>query len=481
MASGVPGSMNLLAAFKNDPSFQGNPPYLAASALVKHEPLVPSSENATQQSRTVLSRQYSLASAFTSNLQICPTGASPSQARMFASLNFQVSPYLKDTISVQALILELAKGNTSMLGPSSLSLPLICHSGDKLSFIYDLVPDHSHALTSPESFKHTLNFHLTCSIHSTVRPNISLETSWSTVVDLSNLRGTPRLFIHHPTAPFTDGKSTITQSLSNLITLTITSPPTVTVGSMFRWSVLLANRSTTRTLRLALIPIITNTSLISPLVQPGTSKTMSATLTKSLLHPVLPSSYFTLNGPSITPPPANTSATTETHRHTASITTSTPDVRLGPLPPGTSATAELRFLALAPGVGGVRLVRVVDLEGEGERKVGQAKGEGLRWVDAGEEVLPDVVVLEAGVPWKEEREEEARKAEEQPRSRAIDEHKDGMSAPEESRTIVVVDAEINDDPATTEEAIQDGHTSVRDPAHATEHEESPSLGNGTVA
>jgi len=77
----------------------------------------------------------------------------------------------------------------------------------------------------------------------------------------------------------------------------------------------------------------------------------------------------------------------------------TPDLRIGPLPAGASATAEMRFLVLRSGILKVDAVRVVDLDYvSGEEGADKAKkSDGLEednHVDLVSAFLPDIVALE---------------------------------------------------------------------------------------
>lgn len=88
-----------------------------------------------------------------------------------------------------------------------------------------------------------------------------------------------------------------------------------------------------------------------------------------------------------------------------SLIPSTPDLRIGPLPPGASATAEMRFLVLRGGVLKVDVVRVLDLdsapgegggEGSGEVKRGGRLDDAQHVVELTGAFLPDIVAVEDG-------------------------------------------------------------------------------------
>jgi len=138
----------------------------------------------------------------------------------------------------------------------------------------------------------------------------------------------------------------LANNLSSLLTLTISGPPNVRVGSTLCWSFLIANRSQTRSLRLSIKPLFGANGI--------SHKSSEAVVAPSLM-PL------------------------------------TPDLRIGPLPAGASATAEMRFLVLRSGVLKVDAVQVVDLDHASQESGLLGDDDHVDLVGA---FLPDIVALD---------------------------------------------------------------------------------------
>jgi len=321
-------------------------------------------------------------------------GASPSQAKVLASLEIEISPFTNGDVLLESINLTLSEGRVDPLTTSkSLGLPVTCKPRDQVSFVYNLLPDQVQSPPTTGEPVHTLTFH---AIAALLRPiddtdtatRLALKLHWRTTVDLSSL--TQKLFFITPqqlsTSSAKPAQPLISRSTTNpLITLTISGPRTCEPHSTLHWSLLLANRSATRTLNLSIIPI-THATSPSPGTTPPEPQGPDAVQTHN------PTSLFT--PPSVTDvsavhPNSQFFAQTNDLFDRPDLLPLTPDLRIGPLAPGASTTAEMRFLVLRAGVVRLEAVRVVDLDHDGE-----AEGGGKGWMDIKADMLPDCVSVE---------------------------------------------------------------------------------------
>lgn len=359
LPSGVPESVNILAAFHSDPEFRDNTPVLSAARLSK---ILPASATIGETARPLRSQPYNaipIAPVIGTSVGFSHVGAAPNLAKVLASLDIEVDPSLETDLLLDSVELSLSDGRVEPLGvPRSLALPKLCRPQDSMSFVYSLLPSNLQALSSTGTLwgpSHVLSLHVTGSVLNSDdkdAPGYPIKIHWRTQVDLSTLyRNLPSVL--NSTQPPRNSASDATtqqappQALSSLLTITISGPSTVRVGATLKWSFLLANRSHTRTLRLALTPLLT---------VDGASSEVS------------------------------------------SLVPLTPDLKIGPLPAGASATAEMRFLVLTAGVLRVHAVRVVDLDEEGAEGGGRSlaldKSVKVGQVDLTGALLPDIVAVD---------------------------------------------------------------------------------------
>ncbi|KAI9728649.1 MAG: hypothetical protein M1828_002755 [Chrysothrix sp. TS-e1954] len=432
LESGVPASTNLLAALQDIPEYRRHPPTLTVARLSKVVPAGTALRDQTKVLRNSTRRQFPLRPAVDTKILFQKVGTSPSRVKMLASLNVEISPYV-DRLDLEDVGLDLLKGLARLVGaPPSLRLPLTCRGRDSLSFVYDLLPKpkKGNTMDGLQPIPHTVTLNLKAFVHLSGPDDqdedlsVPIRIAWRTSVDLTpltrplRLSGSPTTLNTSDTGPSSSPEQSHPRSMSSvyssyLVTLTISGPSTSYLrGPPIQWSLLLANRSTKRTLNLALIPLTTHPPPSAP------SRDPAASTIKGHKHKAtLSASLFAAPNAGTTASSSNATANAPPHPQPApDLIPLTPDIRIGPLSPGQSTTAEMKFLPLKSGVLRVRAIRIVDLDRErgkpggskaeqqvlGTKKAapGQSElvagGEGQEkvWMDVEGEMLPDIVVEE---------------------------------------------------------------------------------------
>lgn len=453
LTPGVPvASQNLLAAIAQSSIFADspNPPYVPASRLHKSPLRVPRQRTLQLRSQIptvkAVSPQFKLQPAVLSRLRTFHLSTAPSLSKVLANVEVEVAQDVGEA-EIEGLDIAPEEGQIDLHGQQQARIvfPKTLKKGDVMSLAYIMSPDNGSAFldhSRPQSTKSRAKITLTATVttdqNSTSAP-IKIQSHWFASIDFARTS--------RPSVPAPSTTDTASE-LDHLITLTTTRqnpyPTPPTAGTTFRWHVLLANRSTTRTLNLAIIPI-------TPTANPITPRDWSATLTSAgsdsaagnlrvtqkadgtveqqqqrqgtWRAPSQVDSYTQLPmwlyasaaahthagsragsaGAPATQSQAHASAHNQapspidfntiidsevTHlRMTPSLLTTTPDIRPGPLPPGASTAVEVEFMVLGgAGNGGVEALRVVDLD--------SAEREGRwRWVDVAGGMLPGVFVV----------------------------------------------------------------------------------------
>lgn len=428
LPSGVPiSSPNLLAALAHSKPFAGHPdpPYLAASRLVK---TAPTTRPQTLQLRPRLqpplqatSSKFELLPAITSSLRIVNLGRAPNTAKVLASVGLDVSQHLSRAgIDELEIVAEGGKAEACGVPEGKIILPREMKQDDSMSLIYDILPDqhrynsNNTKTSEPANNTISLTINATAFGHNEANMPCRIRTHCTMPLDLS---------IFYPKA------ASGHEALDHLLTLTTTRHPStpahIKLGTYIRWNLLVANQSTTRTLDLAVIPITPWADPSAPSrpemiskgsVQNDTTRNQGGSKTRKLERSLardLPTWLYasTRFHPTNTTTTAHTSTSTKTTQDGASndntpsikppyslhpnptLLPSPPLLYLDSLPPGTSTTAELSFFVLdarrGTTCGGIEALRIVDLDSF------DAEGR-WRWVDVGGEGLPDIVVDGAG-------------------------------------------------------------------------------------
>lgn len=280
---------------------------------------------------------------------------------LLASLDIEVASYTSYTVSIKSVNLSVLGGDIKALSSVDTSAP--SSPGDQLSYLYKATPDLGADGTpalGPKGHILTVNIEADIHISPTCTPHVSI--TWKTSVDFASeaqanlLKAAHRLSTHRlSSASHTSVKSPDALPTSDPdpqpntinLTLTITGPPRVKVGSPFTWSLFIVNRSD-KPRRLAIMVIPKRKRDVHRPSSSASSIGRSAEA-KELLGPAVLDDNIVYG--------RQKGAKAEV-TELACLTT---DVRLGQLVPGSCYTAEMKFVALAAGVQGVECVRVVDL------------------------------------------------------------------------------------------------------------------------
>lgn len=243
-------------------------------------------------------------------------GATSANSKVFASLDIDVAPGLAGQLLLEETTLVVDGGRAETVDPDVYDdYPITCHPGDRLSHVYTILPDLSYT-TAGSSGATSLSLTCLATILTTDNNRRPLRIRSTTNTDL------PRF-----SAP---------QDLTDLLTVTVSGPSTVSINSTLIWSLLLANHTSTQSFDLVLSPIL------------ASSPTTSA--------PLVPI---------------------------------TPDVLVSELAPGASATAEMRFVVLGRGVLKVDSIRMSSKESR------SSNGNSVH-IDIPARLLPDILVLDEG-------------------------------------------------------------------------------------
>jgi hypothetical protein len=324
-------------------------------------------------------------------------------AKVLANLEVEVSKHVQ-AATISEVIVELEHGVAVPQGVQSEdNSTRKLRSGDVASLVYDMQPSQRHRRTNdfvdrihPKDEPHRVKMSLSAEVitHGDDPFRVNVLSKCQTPVDLiSLLQATTR----NATV-----SSSSSQQLSHLVTLTTSRhtamPHPAPRGSSIRWNLLVANRSTTQTLNLAIVPVMIGA--IPQTVRVGSGNgdpTVESVFSVKRgsdaqnLPAWLYASIKTHSKAEHALKPASAAISRENISTRASLTALTPLILLGPLPPGTSTTAEAVFLLIAEAgqLGGVEALRIVDLESRPKDGKGRWK-----WIDVKADLLPDIVIAE---------------------------------------------------------------------------------------
>lgn len=403
LTPGVPtSSANLLISLAQSPAFAKypSPPTLPASRLLRTAPARPRSIKPPQVPASLRgsSVAFPLLPAVTSKIRTFGIG---SVTKVLANLDIEVSKHIQKA-TVSDVVVELEHGVALPQG-----LPLQDNSsrqlkgGDIISLIYDLQPskrhskgnalvDHNHPSPGPDKVKMSLTAIVTTL--DDVPQTIRITSKWQTPVDLVSLL--------QPSTHISTSAATSNSRLAHPITLTTSRHPAMPhpapQGSTIRWQLLVANRSMTETLNLAIVPVMQGASPTAPRDFSSNSDHIvaSACNIASKLPAWLYASTETHNKAESLIKSASTSASAGSYSPHPSLLILTPLIQLGPLPPGTSTTAEAVFLVLDGHHQsiGLEALRIIDLESRPKDGKGR-----WSWTDVKSDLLPDIVTAEPSV------------------------------------------------------------------------------------
>jgi hypothetical protein len=371
LPSRVPTALNLLQAFENDPALAGVHPRLSAMRINKIAPsAAPVVKEMVRPIRSGQRPLYRVLPALIWRVRYARIHASSSDLSLMASLDLEVASYATYDVRIKQVDLTLHGGDVTPFA-NIQQANMINKPGDQITYLYkikpDIAPDGTPALGSKGHFI-TMSVTAEVLMSEHCHPNIAIE--WKTPVDFTSVTEQTTNMIkaaHRLSTPATQASTSANpdalpahdsqaqapeEAVNNAIniTLTISGPPTVTVGEIFTWDVFIVNRSDKlRKLAVLVVPkrkrdLEKHTSRPST-ASVGTHKTDKKEL---LAHAVEDENIVYAK---------QKSARTET----AELICLTTDIRLGQLSSGSCYTADLKFLPLSAGVLGVESVRVVDL------------------------------------------------------------------------------------------------------------------------
>jgi hypothetical protein len=258
LPSGVPQAINLFQPFANDPALGGLTPKLSALRLSRARPITP--PTVKQLSRALKNgprRLFRAAPSFLWRVRFAKSPSSSQPHTTIASLDIEITPFAASDVSIKRMDLELSSGRVEAIGPP---LPLQSRPGDQLTLLFKLIPD------TPDSFGYTSGLvqHLTVKGYASVLvaedclPEIKID--WTTPVDLPSSRPNssagkiPPKPLNPDSLPIIDQfiPSDSSNTVANGVCFTISGPPEVQVGEIFKWSLFVINRSD-KTHRLAVL------------------------------------------------------------------------------------------------------------------------------------------------------------------------------------------------------------------------------------
>jgi hypothetical protein len=419
LPSFTPAPANLFESLNQIPALRDDLPFLPVSRLDRVLPDAPL-DGGIIKIRHAPPRSIPVVQAVSARIRYSRLDTSSNQASTIASLDFEVTRFMDLTVDLEAADVELSHGSVEVL--MSQQLPMSCRPRDVVTFMYRLHPAHN--LETPSLLPSTtmpagngstadiisISTLATISVSDTCRAKIAM--AWSTNIDLSaplnpNF-GPPGQSLQRANRPQSlpvaaAGSNTTPVSLIGTprtsvlwgsgLTISFSGPATpVELGRSFVWKVLIVNQGP-KTAKLAIIPL--------PQIQrPNNqsqqfSKRHAPQISTSSAHHTEKRHTNGRSGVDIAPAICDENIIYALqHQNPQSSGTDmlslTPELRIGPLAPGTCHEAEIRLLALKKGPLRVEAVRIVDLVKENEEG-GIAAGVMTDIRD-----LPDVVAIKAG-------------------------------------------------------------------------------------
>jgi TRAPP trafficking subunit Trs65 len=261
----VPQSANLLQAFNEDPVLGLVKPYLSASRLSKPVSAVSSLKEVSTTIRCGPRRLFRAAPAFLWRIRFIRFPNLAEKDAILALFDIEITQFAACNVSLDKIEMLLTSGSSEPIG---VDLPMECQPGEQLTLIYKILPssDLEKVLGNND-----LNRVLTIILTSTVLVADSclpvVKIKWKQALETPPSRPPSRSapmsatverspHIRHDALTMTGEVAEIdpAASVANGVSFHITSPEEIVVGEIFRWEVLVVNRSE-KVQRLALIPI----------------------------------------------------------------------------------------------------------------------------------------------------------------------------------------------------------------------------------
>ena len=409
---------NLFEPLAQDPAFKNDVPYLPVSRLNRVLPDQSAGE-IVQRIRHAPPRSIPAVQAVSARIRYTRLNGSSTAATTLASLDFEITPFVDSAVELEEANLSLAQGSASPVMP--LELPLSCRSKDTVTMLYKLQPAGGPAgafrgplagsaanVTNTDAVSISISARVVVSETS----NANISMAWTTNIDFStslnptfgprsqNLQrpNRPNSIPIPTTAQRTVQSAAVSIPRSSILpaaglTISFCGPDSfVKIGQTFVWTILVVNQSA-KIGKLAIIAL------------PQMQRSVNVSHRYSLRHVAHGSTSSTHNPDRKRGLARGTIETAAAlcdenivyalqHQNLQNVGTDllslTPEIRVGPLAPGTCHEVELRLLALRPGPQRLEAVRVVDLTREAE------EGPGAPGVMVDIRDLPDVFAVDDG-------------------------------------------------------------------------------------
>ena len=390
----TPVPANVFESLKQMPALRSDPPYLPVSRLDRVLPDAPN-EGGISKIRHTSARSIPVVQAVSARIRYSRLDPSANQANTIACLDFEVTRFINLTVDLEAASVELSHGSVEALMPQTL--PMSCRPRDVVTLVYRLLPAQS--LQPPSLLPSTIpvgngptpdvisiETQVTIPVSDTCKAKISM--AWSANIDLSaplnpNF-GPPGQSLHRANRPHSLpisvlGSNNTAMSPSstprtsvlwgNSLTVSFSGPTTpVELGKTFVWKVLVVNQGP-KVAKLAIVAL-------PQLQRPGNqshqlSKRHAPQMSTSSAHQAGKRHTNDESNDEISPAICDENILYALqHQNQQSSGTDlvslTPELRIGPLAPGTCHEAEIHLLALKRGPLRVEAVRVVDLTKESD-------------------------------------------------------------------------------------------------------------------
>jgi hypothetical protein len=250
LPSGVPQPINLLQPFANDPALDGLKPKLSALRISRSTPVASVKKEPLRPLRSGPRRLFRAAPAFLWRVRFTKSPAPSEPNVTIASLDLEITPFAGSSVSINEMNLSISPGHVESLGPQ---LPLISQPGDQVTLLYKLrrpIADGT-AILGGQVYNLNLNASAAVMISKTCTPQIKID--WTTPVDLPPSRPNSRAGGNKPppkplgpdSLPISDhiGPPASSSTPAHGVCFTISGPPEVRVGEVFKWQLFAVNRS----------------------------------------------------------------------------------------------------------------------------------------------------------------------------------------------------------------------------------------------
>ncbi|KAI0913211.1 TRAPP trafficking subunit Trs65-domain-containing protein [Ustulina deusta] len=392
LPSSMASSLNLLESFGNDPALDGIKPRLSALRVSRVAPLTQQTHDLVRPIKSLSRLSLRIFPTVHSRIRFTHPNTAPATAAVIALLEVDFTPFFDCEIILNNIALAIPDATVDDLtAQAGLSLPLSCVSHDHITFIYRITPRDTDVVSHNLMRDSNITISATALVNSHTKPQLSL--AWTAAVDFTvpvnpgyGSAMQPIQRTHRPRQLSLGGESTTSltapsvarpDSLPSLeastrqtetaiqelgITVTFTAPSPaqkIFVGDEFSWDVFVVNQSRNqsagaRKLTMVVIPRrrrnearVTRPPSISRALG-GSHRQSKLLRDRDVAEAVLDDNVVHAT---------QTSSVVDN----AELVCLSPDVRIGPLAPGTCHAAELKFLALKEGIVGIDAVRIIDL------------------------------------------------------------------------------------------------------------------------